>query len=200
MTHRHGISIVARAKAGGFTLLEVLIALGITAIGLLGVAKMQALAYSSTGTAGSRSLVAFHTASLASLMRANRTYWSGNGPSSWATPYTLTITIAGGVITLSDLNGTAATSTFANNYCAVGGGGAPCSNSTTLAANDLHMWADGLNKLIPSGNSKTFINCPAGVTPISCTIQVTWNENTVGINKQSASGTVSREYTLYMEP
>ena len=37
------------ARARGFTLLEVMVALVVTTIGLLGIAKLQALAYASTG-------------------------------------------------------------------------------------------------------------------------------------------------------
>lgn len=188
--------------AHGFTLLEVLIALVVTSIGLLGIAKMQALAYASTGTASSRSLIAMETAGLASMMRANRIYWGGSGPSSWTTANVLTVDISGGVVTISDsgLNTTAASSTFSNNFCAQGGGGAPCSNSATLAASDLHMWADGLMKLMPGTNIKATVTCPAGVTPINCTIQVGWSENTVGINAQSVSGATNKSYLLYVEP
>ena len=45
-------------RTRGFSLLEVMVALVIISIGLLGVAKMQALAYASTSTASSRSLAA----------------------------------------------------------------------------------------------------------------------------------------------
>jgi len=57
-----------------------MVALVITAIGLLGIAKIQALAYSSTGSAGMRSLVAVQAAGLAASMHANRNYWSGLAP------------------------------------------------------------------------------------------------------------------------
>jgi type IV pilus assembly protein PilV len=69
------------ARTRGFTLLEVMVAVVITAIGLLGIAKIHALAYSSTATAGARSLVALQAAGLASSMHANRTYWAaGTAP------------------------------------------------------------------------------------------------------------------------
>jgi Tfp pilus assembly protein PilV len=61
----------------------------------LGIAKMQALAFSSTGVASKRSLAAIQAASLASSMHANRAYWSAGG----VAPATTTIT--GGVVTAS---------------------------------------------------------------------------------------------------
>ena len=64
-----------RFGARGFSLIEVLVALVVVSIGLLGIAKMQAIAYSSTGVASKRSLAAIEAASLASSMHANRAYW-----------------------------------------------------------------------------------------------------------------------------
>ena len=62
----------------GFTLLEVLVAILVTSVGLLGLAKMQALAVSSTQVASSKSIIAMQTAGLAAAMHGNRAYW-GNG-------------------------------------------------------------------------------------------------------------------------
>jgi prepilin-type N-terminal cleavage/methylation domain-containing protein len=63
----------------GFSLIEVLVALIVVSVGLLGIAKMQAVAYSSTGVASKRSLAAIEAASLASSMHANRAYWAAPG-------------------------------------------------------------------------------------------------------------------------
>src|ERR1700743_819427 len=68
------------SKTGGFTLIEVMVALIIIAIGMLGIAKMQALALSTTESSGVRSLVAIEAASLASSMHANRDYWVAGPP------------------------------------------------------------------------------------------------------------------------
>jgi type IV pilus assembly protein PilV len=181
----------ACSRAGGFTLIEVMVALVITAIGLLGIAKIQALAYASTGSAGIRSLVALEAAGLAASMHANRNYWSGLSPP--------VVTITG--TTISD----ATLATPAN-----------CLNvqclPATLAAFDLQTYAAALGGptgLLPSSNPITTITC-AAITPTSCTIQVAWGEHAVSVNSQSAAntaqttstsaGTFAPTYTLYVEP
>src|ERR1700760_5027413 len=63
-------------RSRGFNLIEAMVAVVIISVGLLGIAKMQALAMSSTGSAKMRSLAALEAASLASALRADRTYWS----------------------------------------------------------------------------------------------------------------------------
>jgi hypothetical protein len=56
------------------------------------------------------------------------------------------------------------------------------------------------------GNSSpvTTIACPAGNIPITCTIQVTWNEKAIGVNNAAVAGTTTTTflptYTLYVEP
>jgi type IV pilus assembly protein PilV len=196
----------APARAGGFTLLEVMVAVVVTAIGLLGIAKIQALAYASTGTASMRSMVAIEASGLAASMHADRTYWS-----SGAAPAAITITGGPGTaFTISDnyLNTTASTTT----YCQAGGAGAPCTPSQ-MASYDLRTWAAALNGLLLNLNSVTTISCPTINTPITCTIQVTWNERAVSINNQgatntqvsnvatsTAAGTFAPNYMLYVEP
>jgi type IV pilus assembly protein PilV len=180
-----------RARARGFTLLEVMIALVITAIGLLGIAKIQALAYASTGSASLRSLVALQASSLAATMHANRNYWS----TGLVTP----IVITGSHIT-SDaaMDGTAATA----NYCTPAGNGS-CT-AAIMAAYDLHTYATTLNGMLSNSNPTTTITCPTLSLPISCTIVVTWNEHAVSIDQQSVNGTSNATflptYTLYVEP
>jgi type IV pilus assembly protein PilV len=197
MIERGNYRASARARAGGFTLIEVLVALIVTAIGLLGIAKIQALAYANTGTASVRALVAIQASGLAATMHANRVYWSlGSAPS----PLTITNT------TISDntLNTTATGVTD----CDLGGASAPCTPAI-LAAFDLHTWARGISGLLPGANPVTTITCnPTNVTlTLNCVIQITWNENTVSLNAQSAAGTTSGTtgtfaptYTLYVEP
>ncbi|HXP65029.1 MAG TPA: prepilin-type N-terminal cleavage/methylation domain-containing protein [Steroidobacteraceae bacterium] len=179
------------ARAHGFTLLEVMISLIITSIGLLGIAKIHALAYSSTATAGTRSLVALQAAGLASSMHANRSYWSlGSAPAQ--------ITITGTTIDDATLNAAASTP----GYCVTGIGAPPCTTDL-MAAFDLHSYAAQLNASLGNSAPVTTITCPA-VIPVNCTIQVTWNEKAVSVNSQSVSATTQSTfaptYKLYVEP
>jgi type IV pilus assembly protein PilV len=171
-----------------------MVALVITAIGLLGIAKIQALAYASTGSSSLRSLVALQASSLAAAMHANRNYWANA-----LAPVPLTITGT----TISDAN-LAATAAAANCSSIT----TPC-DPTTLASVDLLNYAQSLDGMMQGSNPVTTINCPAGF-PVSCTIQVTWAEHAVSINRESAAGTVQTTsttpgtfaptYTLYVEP
>jgi len=191
----------AGACSAGFSIIEVMISLFVISIGLLGVAKMQALALSSTGVARLRSLAAIEGASLASAMHANRAYW---------TQATLTqpIAVTSAAATTSDANLTAALAVVRNamrsgseDYCSTGHG-APCA-PVTIAAADLQEWASDLNRMLP--NSSALITCPTTSIPLSCTIQITWSENSVAVNKQAADATDTGAfriptYRLVVEP
>jgi type IV pilus assembly protein PilV len=180
-----------RRQYSGFTLIEVLVSLIIIGVGMLGIAKIQALAYASTGTASMRSLAALEASSLAAAMRANRNYWSVTAATA-----NQTIGITGAAVTAST------DGTLLNTYnCAMGGGNAPCSGAQ-LAAYDLQQWATNLNPLLPGVTATIF--CPAPVTagyPIDCTVQLNWLERTAGINTQSDGNAMATPtYTLYVEP
>ena len=60
----------------GFSLLEVMVALVVLSVGLLGVVKLESVAYSSTNVASKRSIAALEAASLAASMHVNRGYWT----------------------------------------------------------------------------------------------------------------------------
>jgi type IV pilus assembly protein PilV len=178
-----------QANVRGFSLIEVLVALVIIGVGMLGIAKIQALAYSSTATASLRSLAAIEASSLAAAMRANQNYWT-----TAAATTQQTITIVGPAVTAST-DGTLVGSTAACGAATFGSSGA-------LAAYDLQCWAQSLNTLLP-GASAT-VTCSPNVTatyPVGCSIQVSWLERSTGINAQSQNTTMaSPVYTLYVEP
>jgi type IV pilus assembly protein PilV len=195
---RRAPAIAARTpcSAAGFSLIEVMIALIIVSIGLLGIAKLQAVALSSTGTAGKRGLAAIEAASIASAMHADRAYWS-----LATAPITTTVSgasIAGstdpGLVTGTDC------SVVANQ---------PCS-PVKMAAYDLTTIAISLQTVLPSYLAT--ITCtpsvgapPAGTTPTTCTITLTWTENAVAANSQGVVGGLTAAfqtptYVMYIEP
>jgi type IV pilus assembly protein PilV len=179
------------AHARGFTLLEVMVSLIITSIGLLGIAKIHALAYSSTATAGTRSLVALQAAGLAASMHGNRTFWAGNTVPIVVTDLQITTPAA--------MDGTGTTG-----LCQTAAGSAPAScTPDVMAAYDLHTYAAQLHASLPNSNTLTTITCSTVLIPINCTIQVTWNEKAVALNSQSVvtnQQTFAPTYTLYVEP
>jgi type IV pilus assembly protein PilV len=196
---RHCKQNKVHPRAAGFTLVEVLVSLIIIAVGMLGLAKIQALAYASTGIAGTQSLAALQASSLVSAMRANRNYWST------AAPFTYTFTFSSGTpttVTLTD-------ATLANTYdCTSGGANAPCTPAQ-LAAYDLKNttngptrgWIWALNAVLPNPSATISCPTPAAGAQLVCSIQITWAENTVSVNSQSqASALQPPTYTVFVVP
>lgn len=165
----------------GFSLLEVLVALIVLSVGLLGIAKMQALALSSTAVSTRRALAALEADSLADSMHVDRGYWD-------STASGLTFTVSGSTV---------ATLPVAYTDCTAG-----ACNSAQLASYDLTDWAKQLKSLLPGDQASIACNTN---TPVECLITISWSEQTVGMNAtQAASGTGSAianvNYVLYVEP
>jgi type IV pilus assembly protein PilV len=183
------------SQSQGFSLIEVMVALIVLSVGLLGIAKMQALSLSSTSIANKRSLAAIEAAALAAAMHENRGYWTSGDP------FNATINVAGSTVSVvAGAGANLATSLAAGPDCLSPAG--PCS-VTDVAAYDLKNWANALPSLLP--NDTVAINC--GASPVSCTINITWNENAVAINKQEAAAAAGAtaaiqnpSYTLYVQP
>jgi type IV pilus assembly protein PilV len=193
------------AAHNGFTLVEVLVALLVISIGLLGIAKMQALAMASTGTARIRSLAAIEAASVASMMHADRAYWAAIPT---GTTQTVNVTASSSSFTSSD-----ATVVAPSKGCPTG---TPCT-AAQLAGQDLTYWAADLNQTIPGATAT--ITCPgltvaSGIVtaPVSCTVQISWTENLVDIDTGSNTALTARQnvtnlqntaathFLLYVEP
>ena len=177
----------------GFSMIEVLVSLVIISVGLLGIAKIQLLAYSETNTASLRSIAAIEAASMASSMRANRTYWATGASLN---PANLTFNITGPTVTSSD------PAMPPSPDCAVPG--TPCT-TTDMAAYDVMQWATALNSVLGASAAPTaVIDCPTTITPINCTISVTWTERMMaggGAGNVAAVGAViTPTYTLYVQP
>lgn len=192
-------SLTPSAGNRGFSLVEVMVALIIICVGLLGIAKLEALMLSSTGTSRLRALIALQAESLADTMHANRDYWDG-GSTYWVP--------ANGVLTLTATEINGATPTWAGTN-APGPGPTSCANaicnSEQLAQYDLYNWGNNLTNVLQ--NSTSTIGCLSGVGTglVSCTITIQWNENTVAANSQEAAAGAptafqQQTYTLVVEP
>lgn len=200
----------------GFSLVEVMVAVIVICVGLLGIAKLQSLSISNTTTSRLRALAAIEAASLAAAMHSNRQYWGTTPPGTvtvTATSTTATVTSTDGALQTAASNDVTANPTAANPSAACVGtsGGGPACTAVPLAAFDLARWAVSLGALFP--NPQATISCPPppGGGPASCTITLNWTERAVGINAQetAAPPTVCTStgtsfqlpcYTLYVEP
>ena len=165
----------------GFTLLEVLIALVVISIGLLGIAAMQALAISNTGIARSRSLAALEASSLSAAMSANPGYWE-----TTTVPTNLTVTGA----TLSDATLNSQVTNCVASAC----------STIQMAATDLSNWGSALQQLLGTNGTSGIVACST-TQPISCTITVQWQEKNLQLHQTtSAPQTVTQNYQLFVQP
>ena len=166
-----------------------MVALIVVSVGLLGLAKMESLALSSTSVAGSRSIAAIQASSLAAAMHANPGYWAaGAAPATTSISYT-----SAGVLHITD-PGLAAAATCLTQ------GTASCVPGA-MAAFDVQQWAAALNAVLP-GYLAT-VNCTITVgIPVTCTIQIQWSENAVAGNSQQTNmaGLKPPTYTLFVQP
>lgn len=164
-----------------------MVSLLVTAVGLLGLAKMESVAIASTDVSGSRSTAALQASSLASMMHANRAYWGGGFALA-----TTTVQYTAGAVNISN------TALAAGTACTTSGGSA-CTD-TQMAAYDLNNWATQMQNLLP-GNLTT-ITCGVTGFPVTCSVQITWSEQGVAITAQQANiaSLATPTYTMYVNP
>jgi len=171
-----------RQDVAGFSLVEVMVALIVVSVGLLGLAKMATLALASTTVASQRSLATIEASSLASMMHANQDFWQGSAAFT-------SLSISGNM-------------PFpAQNACTQA---QPCAPQS-MAQGDLNIWANALYGLIPSYSAQITCTTLAGTAPVSCTIGITWAENAVAMNSQQTNqtgmaGLNGPTYILYVQP
>jgi type IV pilus assembly protein PilV len=181
---------VTAGRSSGFSLVEVMVAVVVICVGLLGIAKMQSLAMSSTNLARMRSLAALEAASLAAAMHANRSYWggaNGNPPPPALITYD-PVHLAQGIGTYP-----------AGNTCN------QC-NATEIAEYDFNNWGNSLVQILPGAQAT--VACNGATPPVNCTITITWTENPVAMTQQEAQqsagnpveGFNNPTYTLDVEP
>ncbi len=187
-----------KERLRGFSLIEVMVALIVLSVGLLGVARMQSLALSSTSVASQRSMAAIEAESLAAAMHENRGYWTNSDPAL------ATIKLQG--TTISVTSGAPLLSAAGTPNCK--STTTPCT-PTQMAAFDLQQWATDLNGVLPG--TQATITC-GNVTPVSCLINIVWAETVGAANAQQAtvqqavqaasqtSSVQNSSYTLYVQP
>ena len=184
--------VAANARSRGFSLVEVMVAVIVICVGMLGIAKMQALSLSNTTTARLRSLAAIEAASLASAMHSNRQYWANT-----ALPFNVALSAAGAITSSDGALAVQATADLTNLTACFG---IQCA-ALPLAAFDLARWSNNMTGMLP--NPTATISCPAnpGVNaPPSCTITIGWREGSVAIAQQQTVALALPTYTLYVEP
>jgi type IV pilus assembly protein PilV len=211
------MSAKARTAPRGFSLVEVMVALIVICIGLLGIAKLEALMLSSTGTSRLRSLVALQAASLASVMHADRDYWDGS--STWnptgGNNLALTATETAGSTTWAGSPAALSAEVGSPPTCQESSPGTSspptCTSPQDMAAYDLSQWGgSSTSSSIASvlKNSTTTIDCSentAANNVVTCTITITWNENTIAANTEeqqfgAPTPFQAQTYTLVIEP
>lgn len=170
-------------RTRGFTLMEVLVALVVISIGLIGIAAMQASAIASTHSSQTESLAAIEARSIADAMQANPGYWA-SGP---AASFTVSAPAAGSSIgTVTD---TTLASQSTNCYTTA------CS-AEQLAGFDLQRWGYQLNNQVPGATAH--FTCQIA-SPSICTITVSWSQKaTAALNSGTKSNATptTMSYTL----
>ena len=177
-------TVHARSLQCGFTLLEVLVSLVIIAVGLFGIAGLNAVAINNTSIARTRSLTVVLAESMSAAISANKAYWGGTLKTGTSTSFTPpgTVSTSGAGDTLSDqsLNGKkidCANLATADSVC----------SADEMAAFDLKDWGKTVAKLLPSGSGT--VACTTTSRPFVCKITISWSEK--HLTARQKSGTLS---------
>ncbi len=149
----------------GFTLLEVLIALIVFSLGLIGLAGLLVVSVQTNHSAYLRTQASFLAQSMADRMRANILgVWNG----TYVGTYTSTTT------------GTTSTACLQATLC----------TSAQVAARDVKIWSNQLASFLPNPTGTIACTAPASTPSANklverppytspCTITIAWNESTL---------------------
>ena len=159
--------IQRQRKQNGFTLLEVLIALLVLSIGLLGLAALQTVGLRSSTMANQRTLAAQRAYDMSELMRANPVGVDAQ----------LYVQAASNTVPTSFTN-------CATSAC----------TTTQLAAYDLGIWLGDVVSLT-GGHGR--VTRDASTTPVTHTITVFWDENRSGATGTDCDPDVATDLTCF---
>lgn len=176
-------ALAALARAPGFTLLEVLVAVLVVAFGVLGMARLQTVGLSGSKHARIRAMAALQSESLAASLRALPTFWAG-APQDFSMQAGH-VFLAGGTVPLAP--------------------GADCSaadcSDAEFALFELQRWATSMNAQFPGHTAR--VTCGPGL-PRQCTVRVQWSERPLlARNAALAAGadsTVVQTFVLHVLP
>jgi type IV pilus assembly protein PilV len=144
----HRTSVLCRHGQSGFTMVEVMVALVVLAIGLLGIAALLLKSLQSGRTATFRTQAVNLAADLADRIRMNRTAQAAYGT----------------LFADAEVEVPA---------CDTTGG---CTDAE-LASTDLSRWKANLAQLLPAGQGQVVVVAPVGAgEPASYTVTVQWTE------------------------
>lgn len=158
-------------RENGFTLIEVMVALVVFSIGLLGVAGLQTAGLRTSHQSYQRTIAVTAARDMADRMRANMTGMRNNAYSFTSAPG-------------SDPGCVSAACTYAN-----------------IANHDAYQWYDSLNKLLPltslSSVSCTDVNtATTALDPGSaCIISVRWDSERKGVTGTGCNVNVAADLT-----
>ncbi len=164
---RFAASARGNARAGGFTLVEVLVAVLVISIGMLGVAKLVLTAVTANDSAYFRTQAADLAYSILDAMRANRAYAATTGGYQLSFGQSPNMTIQCDAL------------------------GADCTPAE-MAQYDLYRWRQQLASALPQGNGQVIVTpAPAAGQVATATITVQWNDSVAQwalVNASSAPG------------
>jgi type IV pilus assembly protein PilV len=165
------------ARAAGFTLVEVMVAIVILSIGMLGLATLQMTGLKNNQTAQLRSIATLQAYNMADRMRANM-----------------------GAVKAGDYDNPTSTSTNANCENTTG-----CSPSA-MAAHDFAEWNNNNATLLPGGSGTVCIDSDPDPSTTACdgsgslyVVTVNWVERNHD-DPNDLDGTKPQHFSLSFEP
>ena len=169
----------------GFTLVELLITLVIVSVGILGLAKLQAVAMAETQVSRTRSLMTFQAESLAAVMQSNRGWWAST---TNASPFGFTMAAGGAVTDIGTGTGAMdASGAYSSTATTCTTASTPCKVNKKVADWDVTKWASNFSTQFPNATAAVTCTVTAGL-PTTCDITLGWSEHYVAMNRTQTSG------------